>query len=111
MGNNQSRDQVTGRLEPDPDPELVFDDHTVDGPGRDQRAQVVPFPPSGRGPGRHGGDQWDFRTEVHHVGGTEGAWLRQELAAVIRDLLVWAHEDMSRRVDQDHHHGEEERAA
>lgn len=32
MGDGPRRDEVTGRLEPVPDPEMVFDIQTVDGP-------------------------------------------------------------------------------
>lgn len=70
---------------------------------------VVPLPRGRRDAARSGDDRWEFRTEVRRIAGTEGAWLRQELAAVIRDLLVWAHDDLSRQTSQDH--GKEQRAA
>jgi hypothetical protein len=45
MGDGEHRDEVTGRLEPVPDPELVFDIQTIDGPDgqrlAEQQARVM----------------------------------------------------------------------
>lgn len=47
---------------------------------------------------------WTFTTEVRSVTGEQGDWLRSKIAAVVRDLLLWAQDDL-RRND-----GEEEAA-
>lgn len=54
----------------------------------DDGGRVLPFPPGG-----HDG-RWTFSTDISWVSGAEGEWLRRELAGALRDLLVWAREDM-----------------
>ena len=70
---------------------------------------VVPLPRRRSDAARLGEGHWEFHTDIRWIAGAEGTWLRQELAAVIRDLLIWAHDDISRHTDGPH--GEDERAA
>lgn len=72
-------------------------------------AEVIPFPRGGRDGRNHGDVDWTFITDVRWVGGPDGEWLRKELAGVVRELLVWASEDMTNSEDEDP--GEERRAA
>lgn len=74
----------------------------------DQSRRVVPFPRGGRGGVVHGDGLWTFTTDIQWVEGAEGNWLRDELAAVTRDLLVWAREDKANSVRE---HPGERRAA
>ena len=62
---------------------------------------VIPSPRGGCDGRSRVDDQWSVECEVRRVGGTDGMWLRRELASVIRELLVWAHQDRTRRVDDD----------
>jgi hypothetical protein len=64
------------------------------GPGSDEGRRVIPFPRRGQDQDT-AGDPWKFRTEVRSVGGAEGEWLRHELTGVLRDLLVWAYNDVA----------------
>lgn len=81
---------------------------TGPGSGRDEGGRVLPFPPGGRDGLRRAEAGWTFTTNVRWIGGTEGEWLRRELASVLRDLLAWARDDMAGDVVQD---DGEERAA
>jgi len=80
----------------------------VSGTGRDEGGRVIPFPPGGRDGLQKSHRRWRFTADVRRVDGTEGDWLRHELARVLRDLLTWAHEDMTGDGAQ---HDGEERAA
>ena len=62
--------------------------------GRDEGGLVLPFPPGGRDGQRRSDARWRFAASVRWVSAAEGEWLRRELAGVLRDLLVWAQEDM-----------------
>ncbi len=74
----------------------------------DEGGRVIPFPRGGRD-GIHRADgRWDFRTEVRWVEGAEGEWLRHELADVLRDVLVWARNDLADALPDDR---QERRAA
>jgi hypothetical protein len=64
------------------------------GTGSDEGGRVIPFPRRGQAP-HTPGDPWKFRTDVRSVGGSQGEWLRHELTGVLRDLLVWAHNDVA----------------
>ena len=72
-------------------------------------AKVIPFPPGGRKGRNRSEADWTFATEVRGVYGAEGAWLRKELAGVVRELLVWASDDMS--TGDDGMHGQGRQAA
>lgn len=72
-------------------------------------AEVIAFPRGGRDGRDHGEVDWTFITDVRWVDGSDGEWLRKELAGVVRELLVWASEDMINSEDGDP--GEERRAA
>jgi hypothetical protein len=69
---------------------------------------VIPFPQATRNPNKHRTERWKLAVDVRGVGGAEGEWLRRELAAVVRELLLWAREDLSSSELSDDH---EERAA
>lgn len=58
-------------------------------------AEVIPFPRGGRDGRNHHDVDWTFTTDVRWVDGAEGDWLRKELAGVVRELLVWASDDMT----------------
>jgi hypothetical protein len=64
------------------------------GPGRAHagRVEAVHLRPRARG----SEVDWGFVAEVGWIGGAEGEWLRGELAAVVRDLLLWARDDQLR---------------
>jgi hypothetical protein len=74
-------------------PEWSFEDLDVE---RGEGGVVVPFPRGGRDGQRRGDVRWTFATSVRWVGDSEGEWLRHELASVLRDLLAWAREDITR---------------
>ena len=77
--------------------------------GEPDVAKVIPFPLGGRDGRKHSQPDWVFATDIRWVDGAEGEWLRKELASVVRELLVWACDDMNIRDDE--HHGETRRAA
>jgi hypothetical protein len=63
---------------------------------------VVPLPLA------NDGDQpWRFASDIRLIGGTEGEWLQKEIAGVVRDLLLWAHQDMHRPEAPDDRGGEQ----
>lgn len=72
-------------------------------------AKAIPFPPGGCGGRNRNQADWAFTTDVRWVDGAEGEWLRKELAGVVRELLLWACDDMNHSDDE--HHGETRRAA
>jgi hypothetical protein len=72
-------------------------------------AKVIPFPPGGRDGRNHSQADWPFTTNVRWVDGAEGEWLCKELASVVRELLLWACDDMN--ISDDERHGETRRAA
>lgn len=76
------------------------------GRGHGEGGQIIPFPRGGDGVPLDD-DRWEFRTEVHWVGGADGKWLRRELAGVLRELLTWARDDMTGDFEND---GEEQAA-
>ena len=79
------------------------------GPGRVNNDRVVRLRDKRGALDRRGRDEgWEVTTAIRRVGGTEGEWLRRELAGVVRELLAWAREDMTAR---SHQHGDEEQAA
>ena len=78
------------------------DDAAMSGP---DVGQVIPFPRGGRDGRNHSEVDWTFTTDIHWVDGADGAWLRKELAGVVRALLVWASHDMNDTAEG--HHGEE----
>lgn len=84
------------------------DRHDGAGPGRARRDRAVwsSRDHRDRGPGV---EQWQFITEVRPIDGAEGQWLHRELAVAVRELLVWAREDMSSHVHSDQ--SDEEQAA
>jgi hypothetical protein len=43
----------------------------------------------------HDGRSWNFAVQVRLVDGSEGVWLRDELAVHTRRLLEWARDDAS----------------
>jgi hypothetical protein len=53
---------------------------------------------------------WRFASDVRLLGGVEGEWLQKEIAGVVRDLLLWAHQDMHRPAAGDER-GDEQAAA
>lgn len=73
-----------------------------DGPARtnfeprstDDDRYVIPLPPRGDDRCHNSGHGWSYTTEIQWVGGQEGDWLRRELAGVLRNLLVWARDDL-----------------
>ena len=82
-------------------------DHVA--PDGSDLGQVIPFPPGGRDGRNHSEVDWTFSTDIHWVDGADGAWLRKELADVVRALLVWASHDMNDVAEGNR--GEERRAA
>jgi hypothetical protein len=65
--------------------------------------EVEPEPPEAEGGSvvpfarpDHSDRSWCFASDVRFIGGTEGEWLQKEIAGVVRDLLLWAHQDMHR---------------
>lgn len=66
----------------------------------DGRGDVIPFPCHGVPMGSVSSDRWEFQTEVRYVDGSEADWLRRELAAVLRALLVWARDDQVNCADR-----------
>jgi hypothetical protein len=69
--------------------------HATSGPGRGKDRRGVGCPPGRPDSRQRRENRWELNNEVRWVGGSEGDWLRQELAGVLRDLLDWAHEDMN----------------
>lgn len=64
-----------------------------DAPGPLGRTKMDRSSPSGRT--RPDAERWQISSEVRPVGGAEGQWLRRELHAVVRDLLLWAQQDIA----------------
>lgn len=69
--------------------------HATSGPGRGKDRRGVPFPPGRSDSDQRRENRWELNSEVRWVGGSEGDWLRHELAGVLRDLLDWARDDMN----------------
>jgi hypothetical protein len=82
--------------------------HATSGPGRGKDRRDVACPPGKPDSRQRRENRWELDSEVRWVGGSEGDWLRHELAGVLRDLLGWAREDMNGGGDAD---GREGRAA
>jgi hypothetical protein len=58
----------------------------------------------------HSDQSWRFASDVRLIGGAEGEWLQKEIAGVVRDLLLWARQDMHRPAARDER-GDDQAAA
>jgi hypothetical protein len=56
--------------------------------------RIIPFPLHRRGLRDADRGKWSFSTNVHAVTGSDAEWLRDQLARLVKDLLVWARADL-----------------
>lgn len=66
-------------------------------------AIVLRFPSKVASADKLGRRRWRFSYQVHGVRGIDSAWLSEELAVIVRQLVKWSGDDLDRH--------EEDRAA